>query len=115
PLFESYQPYNLGDGAKRGLAILRDLSNIDKHRVLHGATFAIGEERPEVERRSGFDRADIERWYGPVEEGAEVFRVRLFSATPPSADDEVRLETVVTADIRFGDEAWSMSTLGGVL
>lgn len=115
-LFESYQPYDRPDGMAHGFAVLRDLSNVDKHRVVHGTLFAIGREQPAIEFTTGFEGVEIEWRYGPVEEGAEVLRVRFANGRHPGpGDDGLTAEATFTADMRFGDGAFPMSTIAGVM
>lgn len=77
-MFDKFQPYHAGNlAATHSLAVLRDLSNVDKHRVVHAAAIVPEEFRFEFAPNSGvISHGEIEVFYGqPLEQHTKIGRI----------------------------------------
>lgn len=113
---EALQPYHAGDRAPSHLlTLLRELSNTDKHRVIHPM---FGWFRSDLVREPAFtpnedaivrkrQLARIER----MEDGAIIARVEI---TPVGPNPQVEMDAHVQIDIAFGDEALRADSLSKV-
>jgi len=95
---EAYQPYRAEDPQQHALAILRDLSNVDKHQIVHPSMFALTQESPKF--TGNFHHVEVEWEASPIKEGAAVAHVTIYAA---SDAEVVEIETKVPVDIRFGE------------
>jgi hypothetical protein len=100
---EQLQPYHVSsDRHVHALAVLRDLSNTDKHRLVHTSLYSLTEDTPQIEG-TGFDAIEIH--WGPtaIREGAKLARFRLVSTTEETREAEVEMHGSLTCEIRFGE------------
>lgn len=85
-MLDRFQPYKAGNRAPtHALGILRDLSNIDKHRVVHAAAVVPEEFRFEFADTSGIvSHGEIEIFHGKaLEEHTQVGRIPGVVASNP--------------------------------
>ncbi len=103
------QPYNAGNEAgSTSLSHLSWLSNVDKHRVIHGALLLTAEPSKDsfdisTPHPSGVS-VDVKANWGNLQDGAEILR---FSTDPPGAYVNVKAE--FPAYIAFGDKQFPAS------
>jgi hypothetical protein len=105
-MIDFVQPYMGEDPQETTLAHLAWLSNVDKHRVIHGGIVRAVEPTEEmfaykVSGGGGF--ADVSVETGPLEDGAEVARVNMW-ATKPGA--QVEMEADFPLYIGFGERGF---------
>jgi hypothetical protein len=94
---------------KRALAVLANLSNIDKHRYLNPAFGVIDPQEPtHVKVRSSHPVDEIRPSAGFLYDGAEVIAVR----TAPEA--RVVVEGKLTIEVAFGEPGVTVSLLDGI-
>jgi len=104
---DAVQPYIAGDEAdSTSLAHLNWLSNVDKHRVIHAAILRVTEPTREnfdlrTSAVAGF--ADVSLALGPLEDGAELLRVSMYS-TDPNAD--MNMQANIPMYVGFGDKGF---------
>lgn len=97
--FEALQPYNTqGKDRRNGLAILRSLSNTDKHQVLNPYFMSLGERPPQI---FGIGLDYLEVRVGPlrIEDGTIIGR----SHPTHSIDGDVNVEAYFPVEVRFGE------------
>jgi hypothetical protein len=114
-VIDEVQPYRRGaDAQKDPLAILRQLSNVDKHQVLHAALIAVVEPNPDAFAAEGDERgvAEFEFNSGPLEDGAEVLRIRVRSDNPNA---HVHVKAPISMGIGFGEQAVNAHVLPNLL
>lgn len=99
-LIERVQPYNASKvPADNPLAVLRKLSNLDKHRLLVTTVAAVSEEESWV----GSDNADVRFTFfetGPVEHDA---RIMVVTATPNDPALEMSVEPRTHLEVHVAD------------
>lgn len=105
-MIDQTQPYTAGQLAKQHpLAILGDLSNVDKHRLLHPTFIAV-----EAPTRDDIDVASTDEGAiahivfnsGPLKDGAEVMHTT-FGTTDPNA--KVHMKAEIPIRIAFGEDS----------
>jgi len=97
---ESYQPYK-GGLEGRTLAILAQLNDIDKHRVVH-AGIGFGLTGPGTITLTNVRKADIRgREMTHLVDSAELYRILSMDVIDPNA--EVNVQTELRYSIAFGD------------
>lgn len=102
-LIESYQPYQGNDGSRAHvLAIVRDLNNADKHRVVPTTVLAMADQEPVVDG-SGFDRVDVRYGLRAIQEDTELARLSFYVASEEDLDSDMELNAKFRVDVRFGD------------
>jgi len=98
PIFDSVQPYHVGDKAtEHPLWVLHRLANDDKHKVpyvIGSLPSGLGFDRP-----PGVDAAIIGK-VGPFEDGEVVATVAIIAGTEP----ETQLGTLISFGIGFGTD-----------
>lgn len=103
-VIDAAQPYRAGPLAdQHPLAILADLSNTDKHRLLHPTFIAIEEPSPSAFTVSSGDAgaiAHITFNSGPLKDGAEIMRTT-FTTSDPNA--KVHMNAEIPIGIAFGE------------
>jgi hypothetical protein len=99
---DAVQPFNAGDNPQTALVHLSWLSNVDKHRVIHGAFVLTGEPSPEMfdvtTPHPGGASLDFSMNWGALKDGAEIMR---FRPNPPGAHVDVKAQIPIY--ISFGD------------
>lgn len=104
-LIDEAQPYRGGQLAKQHpLAILHDLSNIDKHRFLHPTFIAIEEPGADDFAVISPDEsaiAHVKFNTGPLKDGADVLSAT-FSTSDPNA--KVQMKADIPIRIAFGED-----------
>lgn len=101
-IVQSCQPYHPPPepGAVNLLAVLHDFSNIDKHRVVHSTLVRLTDQPPHL-TGVGFTAVRVNWGTTPVEDGAELGRLKVFVDRRDSA--EVEIEGTIPVDLHFGD------------
>lgn len=106
-VIEELQPYNSPQvQVSRALAVLVDLSNIDKHRFLHPVlAWSIGAEKPEVRIEPASAKVKIEiGWRGGVlYDGADMYRYRVVAKNPESLKAKVHVQGVTPIEVAFSE------------
>jgi hypothetical protein len=109
-------PYQV---ARHPLAVLHDLWNIDKHRVVHVGIGAIDLSTVGWRRRGVFIHefeADIEteivEHVGPLEDGAPIAYLRFPTLPTPPETMHVQMGGQPTASVLFGAAEYAMSVSG---
>ena len=104
---ERAQPYHAaGDLIEHPLRVLRELSNLDKHRVVHPAYSFLSDADPPTLSPQGSGPYGVKRILmarnARVEEGTVVFRIELQPDEPPPRAVDVSGHIVI--DTAFGDD-----------
>lgn len=97
-IIERMQPYNRLDNTVHGLAVLRDLSNIDKHQVVHASFVALTDQPPVFDK--ALPLAEVRWRTSAVHDGAELVRLRFQDGV---GDNDVKVKARIPVDIRFGE------------
>jgi hypothetical protein len=100
-LIEAEQPYHgrYGGAAEDPLALLRELSNTDKHRALHLVYYCVGGTKFSLAVPGPVEHAWVN--LGPLEDGAGVQAFRL--TCHPTAECDVKVQAELTFDIALGE------------
>jgi hypothetical protein len=104
-LIERLQPYMRRERAEvHPLAVLNELSRIDKHEILHAVALSLAPEVPDLRFTGPDDRPDIiEAKFVPgvrFEHDAVVLRLRVHG---PDPDPEMQMHGELPMEIRFGE------------
>ena len=95
------------------LAALNELSNVDKHRLIHASYATSADEEPDVEVEfvEGPDESAARVIYMPnvaLADGAEILRVRLY---PAANEPDVALKGGVPVAVAFGERRLQLQQL----
>lgn len=97
---ERLQPYHRKNRRfKHPLAVLRDLSNVDKHRHLHLTRAVASKSRLNISGNGVFPGVVIEGYTGPLEDGTQIARWRML----PGASFDVEVKAEAELAVSFGN------------
>lgn len=99
-IIEKLQPYNGSNPQRNALWLLHELSNVDKHSVVHGSYAVVPDSKPEIVSSGSDVIFEQVLHVGPMQEGTPVVRFRMWETTPNS---DVRVHCNVPLDVAIGD------------
>lgn len=102
-LIESFQPFATGENTSSPLWHLNQLSNIDKHRVIHlagGSVHTYNFSFPPLANPARVERQEL-RECGAFEHNAVLMKGRIYSDLPPFDSDQVKMNAEMSFEVVF--------------